>query len=571
MIKKLIFPSTILLIIFLIYSFFIKNDQIKDQTIHFDLKDYNFVNIHSPDYIISKQISDSLLSLDKISNQMTSTGIGPQYIVGYVNKFSFDKGEKIKVNYAGDILLKDNKIKTIKVYDALNHQLIHEIKKDLKIYKEFCKNFYGMGCDFTEQFFIDSNLFQPGEYYIEISSQNHKSLPIFFIVKDNKFEDILVVFPNFTWQAYNYIGGGSFYGYYKPVYNNDGEYVKWERFQPNNGRFAVNLSRPLVTTPREHYLNENQSVIPNYHSPEATIEFLKLLDKSNIKYSCISNTDLHNMNKIDDSVKIILFNGHDEYWTSNMRKVIDEYLKDGNNIANFSGNIAWWQSKYNLSDNNIYTDKVYSHEIISKKFLKNLLYEGFFDQFFIFQNFSNTGLYYSSHINNPTEKTFGMSYQYGGYPVLEYFTSLSDFILYDSSLTENDYNNQDLIHIIDSKHEIFESTGFKNGSTWHSEKIISVEVDGFPIDKNNMILDQIKDTFPSNIKILAKTKAYNASRSHNHEQGIYDIAIITEVHPFEGSGKVINFSTIGFYKALAKNDLKAKKLFINSINYLKGK
>ena len=40
---------------------------------------------------------------------------------------------------------------------------------------------------------------------------------------------------------------------------------------------------------------------------------------------------------------LLLFVGHHEYWTSEMRTSVESFVKSGGNVAFFSGNVAWWQ------------------------------------------------------------------------------------------------------------------------------------------------------------------------------------------------------------------------------------
>ncbi|GAA3169557.1 N,N-dimethylformamidase beta subunit family domain-containing protein [Nonomuraea roseoviolacea] len=41
--------------------------------------------------------------------------------------------------------------------------------------------------------------------------------------------------------------------------------------------------------------------------------------------------------------RVLVVNGHDEYWSDGMRDAVEEFVRRGGNLAVFSGNTAWWR------------------------------------------------------------------------------------------------------------------------------------------------------------------------------------------------------------------------------------
>ncbi|WP_157247767.1 N,N-dimethylformamidase beta subunit family domain-containing protein [Nonomuraea typhae] len=59
-----------------------------------------------------------------------------------------------------------------------------------------------------------------------------------------------------------------------------------------------------------------------------------------------SNLDLHDGLDLLTRHRMLIVNGHDEYWSAGMRDAVEEYVRLGGNVAFFSGNTAWWQIRF---------------------------------------------------------------------------------------------------------------------------------------------------------------------------------------------------------------------------------
>lgn len=63
-----------------------------------------------------------------------------------------------------------------------------------------------------------------------------------------------------------------------------------------------------------------------------------------------TSIDLHADPHFLDNYQLLLSVGHDEYWSKEMRDSVESFVANGGNVAFFSGNVCWWQVRF--EDNN---------------------------------------------------------------------------------------------------------------------------------------------------------------------------------------------------------------------------
>ena len=125
-----------------------------------------------------------------------------------------------------------------------------------------------------------------------------------------------VVFPDFTWMAYNNWGGRSLYS--RPEH------------LPGTPSSNVSPAQRPIAFPS------------TVHSPEATLIYSQVLDEAGICHKLLSNSDLHDS---DDwmNLDLIILTGHDEYWSTPIMNKVERFVEDGGGLSIFSGNTAWWK------------------------------------------------------------------------------------------------------------------------------------------------------------------------------------------------------------------------------------
>ncbi|WP_431898628.1 N,N-dimethylformamidase beta subunit family domain-containing protein [Nonomuraea sp. bgisy101] len=125
---------------------------------------------------------------------------------------------------------------------------------------------------------------------------------------------ILVSVPFTTWQAYNRAGEPD-------------QSVYWTESPTRAAK--VSFDRPGGGPPPERW-------------EEGLMRWLR---RSGYEVGYCSNLDLHDGLDLLSRHRLLVVNGHDEYWSAGMRDAVEEFVRRGGNVAFFSGNTAWWQMR----------------------------------------------------------------------------------------------------------------------------------------------------------------------------------------------------------------------------------
>ncbi|HZM75599.1 MAG TPA: N,N-dimethylformamidase beta subunit family domain-containing protein [Candidatus Limnocylindrales bacterium] len=124
---------------------------------------------------------------------------------------------------------------------------------------------------------------------------------------------ILVSVPFTTWQAYNRAG-------------EPGESIYYAE-EPTRAA-VVSFDRPGGGPPPERWEHG----------------LMRWLPRAGYRVEYCANTDLHRGgDELLAAYRLLVVNGHDEYWSRPMRDAVERFAQRGGNIAFFGGNTCWWQ------------------------------------------------------------------------------------------------------------------------------------------------------------------------------------------------------------------------------------
>ena len=139
---------------------------------------------------------------------------------------------------------------------------------------------------------------------------------------------VLLVLGDTSWHAYNDWGGRNSYGY---LAGSDfvGAYPSTSAARVPFG-FELSFDRPL----HGGFGNSPQTW---------EIPFVQWLARMGIGADVCTARDVHFEQPSTHEYRLLLFVGHPEYWSAQMRTNVEGFAKTGGNVAFFGGNIAWWQ------------------------------------------------------------------------------------------------------------------------------------------------------------------------------------------------------------------------------------
>ena len=170
-----------------------------------------------------------------------------------------------------------------------------------------------------------------------------------------KADRILQVASSATWTAYNTWGGSNHYqGITGPKRNQYATTVSLERpwcrgfvVLPDEApRVPLEVDPPPGAMPRYPHLEwafangySNKYASSGWASYDR--HFLHWAERSGYAVDLASQHELHFNPEILEGYSCVVFVGHDEYWTWEMRDAVDAYVDRGGKVARFAGNFMW--------------------------------------------------------------------------------------------------------------------------------------------------------------------------------------------------------------------------------------
>ncbi len=152
---------------------------------------------------------------------------------------------------------------------------------------------------------------------------------IYFVVRDDdSHSDILFQTSDTTWQAYNRYGGHCTYGHF------NSEYPRYLGDKPR--AYKVSYNRPLDT---RHF----RAVNTVFHAEYPCVRFL---EANGYDVSYFTGVDSDRRGERILRHRLFLSVGHDEYWSLNQRRHVEDARDAGVNLAFFSGNEVFWKTRW---------------------------------------------------------------------------------------------------------------------------------------------------------------------------------------------------------------------------------
>jgi len=76
------------------------------------------------------------------------------------------------------------------------------------------------------------------------------------------------------------------------------------------------------------------------------VPFITWLEKNGYRVDYCTDLDLHEERDLLTPYHLLLSVGHDEYWSEQMRAHVEAFIRQGGNVAFFSGNTCWWHIEF---------------------------------------------------------------------------------------------------------------------------------------------------------------------------------------------------------------------------------
>ncbi len=210
----------------------------------------------------------------------------------------------------------------------------------------------GCGWPVAVEFAVPAE-WQSGFFRLVLTTPEGEQGETFFILRAaSPKSSILWTIETNTWNAYNYFGGASTYTSDLHAYAAGAPRVSFLRPMPKGflslpdqpARFAtIGAPDPGIPYGRwaeAHGLTMWCGAASWGHWGRALATWL---EDEGIAVDYAASSDLEERPDIVNGYKLLLSNGHDEYWSWGMRDTVEGFVARGGNAVFFSGNVAFWQ------------------------------------------------------------------------------------------------------------------------------------------------------------------------------------------------------------------------------------
>jgi hypothetical protein len=433
-------------------------------------------------------INNSAFGQKKILQSNTPKKTEDSLIIdGYCQRFSFYQHDTVAFYLNAKQRMKEA---TIGVYN-IEHQLVDFIKCDISPQNTTNTDAYknGFGYKFSTKYIVPKKL-KSGMYFLG------NDIP--FLVKNSSKtkSKIAIIHPSNTDIAYNNKGGMS---YYYPSHK---------------------IRARVLSKERPWVFSENGN----------PIEFYKWIDKQSLQIDYLCDEDLENFEHIKD-YKLLIFTGHSEYWTRPAREIFDKYIDEKHNALILSGNMMYWQVRYEAYEPN--QQICYKYDAFSSDPTKDMLMK--------------TSRWEDARLQYNPLNSIGLSYYYNG----------------GFSISKNGFGGY---KILKPQNELFKGTGLKYNEVL---KFNADEYDGATVTfiKNDKNPSESYPIYNNSLTKFYKVEllAYDLCEPDWGGTDIHTGAIIA-LKRKTTSGVIINTGASNWCKEIAKPEIQ--KVTLNAINIL---
>ncbi|RWO35938.1 MAG: hypothetical protein EOS08_02135 [Mesorhizobium sp.] len=219
----------------------------------------------------------------------------------------------------------------------------------------------GCGWDASFEFRVGDD-WPSGAYRVTLTADGRDGKPVrchhLFIVipqPGKKRGGVLQVAATGTWLAYNTWGGSNHYegitgpnrDQYAPMVSTQRPWCRGFVVLPKEApRVPLAVAVPPKTVPRYPHM---EWAFATGHSKKYASSgwasydshFFRFAERAGYAVDLASQHELHFSPEILDGYDCVIFVGHDEYWTWEMRDAVDAYVERGGRAARFAGNFMW--------------------------------------------------------------------------------------------------------------------------------------------------------------------------------------------------------------------------------------
>jgi hypothetical protein len=323
---------------------------------------------------------------------------------------------------------------------------------------------------------------------------------------------VLLVLADTTHGAYNEWGGRNSYGY---ISGSDfaGAYPSTSALRIPFG-FQLSFERPFGSV-----IHGFGNIVQTWELP-----FIQWLASKGVPVDVCTSRDLHFEAPNPSAYRLLLFAGHHEYWTAEMRTNVEAFARSGGNVAFFAGNVCWWQIRLSTDGGQLFCYKIAAFDPVSTTDHHALTTVHWFDAL----------------VNRPETALTGVSW-------------LDGAMIYDQN------------HVFTVKNAnswVFTGTGLTNGGTFgRYSSLNNGQIDSSVCGSET---DRVETNNPNG---LNSPPNYTLASIFDPSDNTLEVGTMGVFSPAGGTGVVFNAATINWVLGLS-HDPQVEQITLNILTRL---
>lgn len=283
-----------------------------------------------------------------MASEWTISGAGDSANLGFARQFSLNSGETVEFSCDGNGT--DIDIYRIGYYGGLGWRKVASLTNTATDQPDPLTIPNSNGGVTCSNWSVTANWDVPEEalsglyvgVYRNQTADNASYIP-FIIRNDDRTADVAYKTSDTTWAlAYNYYGTPASPYTGKSLYGSGGPMGAI-----GTRAHAATYHRPIVT----------REGISQTYWLACEAPMIRFLERNGIDVKYVASCDIDANTTVIDNAKIMVSNGHDEYWSIGMRDNAEAFRDAGGHILFFSGNEVFWRTRFEPDRNTMWCYK----------------------------------------------------------------------------------------------------------------------------------------------------------------------------------------------------------------------
>ena len=275
----------------------------------------------------------------------------PPWIRGYTDRLSYAPGDRMAVH----VNTNAPRFSLTLARDGLEPTLVHAVDGIPGAFHPTPEDCSVSGCGWPCALTVAVGDWRSGGHLLTLRTEVGARYDHVVVIRAARPARLLLVAATSSWTAYNDFGGSNSYegvtgpdrDRFSPVLSTLRPQARGFAVLPSDAP-RVTLAAPPAPMAPVRYPHMEWARATGHSKKYASAgwasyerHFALWAEREGLALDVATQTDLHQIADLLTPYACVVFVGHDEYWSWEMRDAVDAYVDQGGRVARFAGNFLW--------------------------------------------------------------------------------------------------------------------------------------------------------------------------------------------------------------------------------------